>query len=75
MEDNVVTFPRPDAAEQHIRAQVRRDCAAVVAIMQKRMGDVQPKLTMDELEDALSLLNRAWGAVAGLMIAEVNREA
>ncbi|MFO0475499.1 MAG: hypothetical protein ACK52K_10135 [Alphaproteobacteria bacterium] len=75
MEDNVLTFPRPNGVEQHIRAQVRRDCAAVVAIMQKRIGDVQPALTMDELEDALSLLNKAWGAVAGLMIAEVEREA
>jgi len=73
VEDNVLTFPRPNGVEQHIRAQVRRDCAAVVAIMQ--IGDVQPALTMDELEDALSLLNKAWGAVAGLMIAEVEREA
>jgi hypothetical protein len=75
MHDNVIQFQRPDETEQHIRAQVRRDCAAVVALMQKRVGDVQPALTMDELEDALSLLNRAWGAVAGLMIAEVTNEA
>lgn len=75
MEDNVLTFPRSQAVEQHIRAQVRRDCAAVVAIMQKRVGDVQPSLTMEELEDCLSLLNKAWGQVASLMIAEVEREA
>ena len=75
MEDNILTFPRSQAVEQHIRAQVRRDCAAVVAIMQKRVGDVQPALTMDELEDALSLLNKAWGAVAGLMITQVTNEA
>ena len=75
MTDNIVHFPRPDVAEQHIRAQVRRDCAAVVAIMQKRIGDVQPALTMDELEDALSLLNKAWGQVASLMIAQVTNEA
>lgn len=74
MEDNVLHFPRSQAVEQHIRAQVRRDCAAVVALMQKRIGDVQPALTMEELEDALSLLNKAWGAVAGLMIAQVERE-
>lgn len=74
MEDNVLPFPRPDVAEQHIRAQVRRDCAAVVALMQKRIGDVQPALTMEELEDALSLLNKAWGAVAGLMITQVTHE-
>jgi hypothetical protein len=30
---------------------------------------------MDELEDALSLLNKAWGAVAGLMITQVTNEA
>ncbi len=75
MTDNVVTFPRPNGVEQHIRAQVRRDCAAVVAIMQKRIGDVQPALTMDELEDCLLLLNKAWGAVAGLMITQVTNEA
>ena len=75
MTDNIVHFPRPDVAEQHIRAQVRRDCAAVVAIMQKRIGDVQPSLTMDELEDCLSLLNKAWGAVAGLVITQVTNEA
>ena len=75
MTDNILTFPRSQAVEQHIRAQVRRDCAAVVAIMQKRVGDVQPALTMDELEDALSLLNKAWGAVAGLMITQVTNEA
>ena len=72
MTDNVVQFP--NLPEQQIRQQVRMDCAAVVALMQKRIGDVQPALTMDELETALSLLNRAWGAVAGLMIVEVKRE-
>ena len=74
MKDNVVTLKRSQAVEQHTRAQVRRDCAAVVGIMQQPIGDVQPALSLDDLNDALFLLNKAWGAVAGLMIAQIKEE-
>ena len=67
MEDNVVIFPHTEVAEQNIRQQVRMDCAAVVALMRDP--------TDTHLEDALHLLNRAWGAVAGLMIARGTHEA
>lgn len=65
MTDTVIQFPTRDRlikpTEADVKADIRANCAAIVAMMQQPAGQ-------EDLLAALHLLDAAWAKVLGLMV-------
>lgn len=67
MTDKIIPFEarRSERSELEVKAMLRRNLAACIALLQKPAAE-------DDLERVLDLLNQSWGACAVLMMERID---